>query len=75
MGARLGHVFFYDWEYFRNHYNAFTNKRRCQWSFLFASFQVGLLRFRGLASHGAAISIIVAMYYLVSSETTITMDP
>jgi hypothetical protein len=43
--------------------------------FCLVSYQVGTLRFRGLASHGAAISIIVAMYYLVSSETTITMDP
>jgi prolipoprotein diacylglyceryltransferase len=28
LGARLGHVFFYDWEYFRNHLIVLTSKRK-----------------------------------------------
>jgi len=56
IGARLGHVFFYDWEYFRNHLLEIFLPFRFEPKFEFTGFQ-------GLASHGAAISIIVAMYY------------
>ncbi len=56
IGARLGHVFFYDWEYFRNHLLEIFLPFRFEPEFQFTGFQ-------GLASHGAAISIIVAMYY------------
>ncbi|MCG9792519.1 prolipoprotein diacylglyceryl transferase [Flavobacterium algicola] len=55
IGARLGHVLFYDWEYFRNHLAEIFLPFRFN-PFEFTGFQ-------GLASHGAAISIIVAMYY------------
>ncbi|MDQ6469177.1 prolipoprotein diacylglyceryl transferase [Flavobacterium sp. LHD-80] len=55
-GARLGHVFFYDWEYFRNHLLEIFLPFRFEPKFEFTGFQ-------GLASHGAAISIIVAMYF------------
>lgn len=56
IGARLGHVFFYDWEYFRNHLSEIILPFRFTPKFEFTGFQ-------GLASHGAAISIIVAMYF------------
>jgi len=56
IGARLGHVFFYDWEYYRNHLSEIILPFRFSPKFEFTGFQ-------GLASHGAAISIIIAMYF------------
>lgn len=56
IGARLGHVLFYDWEYFRNHLLEIFLPFRFEPNFQFTGYQ-------GLASHGAAISIIIAMYY------------
>jgi prolipoprotein diacylglyceryl transferase len=56
VGARLGHVLFYDWEYFRNHLLEIFLPFRFSPTFEFTGFQ-------GLASHGAAISIIIAMYF------------
>ncbi len=55
-GARLGHVFFYDWEYFRNNLLEIFLPVKFEPSFHFTGFQ-------GLASHGAAIGIILAMYF------------
>ncbi|WP_281298477.1 prolipoprotein diacylglyceryl transferase [Flavobacterium limnophilum] len=56
IGARLGHVLFYDWEYYRNHLLEIFLPFRFSPNFEFTGFQ-------GLASHGAAISIIITMYY------------
>jgi prolipoprotein diacylglyceryl transferase len=56
LGARLGHVFFYDWEYYRNHLAEILLPFRFDPEFEFTGFQ-------GLASHGAAIAIIVTMYF------------
>ncbi|HEY6141899.1 MAG TPA: prolipoprotein diacylglyceryl transferase [Flavobacterium sp.] len=56
LGARLGHVFFYEWEYYRNNLAEILLPFRFEPQFEFTGFQ-------GLASHGAAISIIVAMYF------------
>jgi len=56
LGARLGHVFFYDWEYFRNHLSEILLPFKFENGFEFTGF-------RGLASHGAAISIIIAIYF------------
>ena len=56
IGARLGHVLFYDWEYYRNHLLEIFLPFRFTPDFEFTGFQ-------GLASHGAAISIIIAMYF------------
>lgn len=56
LGARLGHVFFYDWEYFRNHLSEILLPFKFENGFEFTGF-------RGLASHGAAIAIIIAMYF------------
>ena len=56
IGARLGHVFFYDWEYFRNHPEEILLPFKFQPEFQFTGFA-------GLASHGAAVAIIIAMYF------------
>lgn len=56
IGARLGHVFFYDWEYYRNNLMEIILPFRFSPNFEFTGYQ-------GLASHGAAISIIIAMYF------------
>ncbi len=56
LGARLGHVFFYDWEYYRNNLAEILLPVRFNPTFEFTGFQ-------GLASHGAAIGIILAMYF------------
>jgi phosphatidylglycerol:prolipoprotein diacylglycerol transferase len=55
IGARLGHVFFYDWDYFQHHISEIFLPFKLEPEFEFTGF-------RGLASHGAAIGIIVAMY-------------
>lgn len=56
FGARLGHVFFYDWEYFRNHPLEILLPFKFEPEFQFTGFA-------GLASHGAAIAIIIVMYF------------
>lgn len=56
IGARLGHVFFYDWDYFKDHPAEILLPFRFSPQFEFTGFA-------GLASHGAAISIILVMYY------------
>ncbi len=45
VGARLGHVFFYDWAYYKNHLSEIYKV----WE-------------GGLASHGAAIVILIMLY-------------
>lgn len=56
IGARLGHVLFYDWGYYQNHlleiFLPITTQPDGGFSF------VG---FRGLASHGAAIGILLGI--------------
>jgi prolipoprotein diacylglyceryl transferase len=57
IGARLGHVFFYDWDYFKNHKLEILlpiKETSTGWEFT---------GFAGLASHGAAIAIIIVMVY------------
>lgn len=64
IGARLGEVFFYNWDYFQNHLVEILLpvKEVADGSMFF-----GLIKgwefsgYRGLASHGAAIGIITAM--------------
>ena len=56
LGARLGHVFFYDWEYYRNNVAEILLPFRFSPQFEFTGFQ-------GLASHGAAVAIVIFMYY------------
>ena len=54
LGARLGHVFFYDWEYYRNHLSEILLPFRFDPTFEFTGFQ-------GLASHGGAIGVLTAI--------------
>ncbi|MDI9311357.1 MAG: prolipoprotein diacylglyceryl transferase [Limnohabitans sp.] len=56
LGARLGHVLFYDWKYYKNHLLEILLPFRFDPKFEFTGFQ-------GLASHGAAIAVIIAMYF------------
>lgn len=56
LGARLGHVFFYDWKYFSQHPAEILLPVRFSPEFEFTGFA-------GLASHGAAIAIILAMIW------------
>lgn len=56
IGARLGHVFFYDWDYYKNHLAEIILPIRFT-----PKFEV--VGFSGLASHGAAIAIVLVMIY------------
>jgi phosphatidylglycerol---prolipoprotein diacylglyceryl transferase len=56
LGARLGHVFFYDWSYYKNNLGEILLPVRFNPEFEFTGFT-------GLASHGAAISVIIFMYF------------
>ena len=56
LGARLGHVFFYDWAYFSQHPEEILLPFKFQPTFKFTGFA-------GLASHGAAIGIIASLWY------------
>ncbi|PVX52140.1 prolipoprotein diacylglyceryl transferase [Balneicella halophila] len=65
LGARLGHVFFYDWAYFQNHLLEILLPIREQEG---ASMFFGLIKgwkligYAGLASHGGAIGILIALW-------------
>ncbi|ASV29249.1 prolipoprotein diacylglyceryl transferase [Maribacter cobaltidurans] len=65
LGARLGHVFFYDWPYYKNHLLEILLPIRESDT---GSLLFGLIDgyeftgFTGLASHGATIGIIIATY-------------
>jgi len=57
IGARLGHCIFYDWEYFSKHLLEIFLPVRFEPKFEFTGF-------RGLASHGGAAGIIIALFLL-----------
>ena len=65
IGARLGDVFFYDWEYYRNHLTEILLPIRENPEGTLFHLIKGweFTGFRGLASHGAAIAIIITMYF------------
>lgn len=54
-GARIGHCVFYDWGYFKDHILEIFLPFRFSPEFEFTGFQ-------GLASHGAAIGIILSLW-------------
>ena len=56
IGARLGHVFFYDWDYYKNNLAEIILPVRFTPKF-------EIVGFSGLASHGAAIAIVLVMIY------------
>jgi len=55
LGARFGEVFFYSWDYYKN------NLLEIILPVKFNPFE--FVGFRGLASHGAAIGIVLGMYF------------
>ena len=65
VGARLGHVFFYDWDYFKDHkLEILLPIRENVNESIFGIIQGWeFTGFAGLASHGAAIAIIIVMLY------------
>ena len=56
LGARLGEVFFYNWDYYQN------NLAEILLPIKVTPDGVEFTGFRGLASHGAAIGIITSLY-------------
>ncbi|MFP5439136.1 MAG: prolipoprotein diacylglyceryl transferase [Bacteroidia bacterium] len=58
LGARLGHVLFYDWDYFKDHLSEIFLPFR--WN---DKGEFEFTGFAGLASHGAAIAIILMVIY------------
>jgi prolipoprotein diacylglyceryl transferase len=65
IGARLGHVFFYDWPYYQEHLiEILLPIRENPNETLFGIFSgYEFTGFTGLASHGAAIAIVISMYF------------
>lgn len=56
LGARLGDVFFYSWDYYQDHFiEILLPIRETENGFTFTGF-------RGLASHGAGIGILIGLY-------------
>ncbi|WP_422081368.1 prolipoprotein diacylglyceryl transferase [Ulvibacterium sp.] len=64
LGARLGHVFFYDWPYYQNHLLEILLPIRENADGALFGFIKGyeFTGFTGLASHGATIGVIIGMY-------------
>ena len=65
LGARLGHVIFYDWAYYSNHLleNLLPIRESDSGSLLFGLINgYEFTGFTGLASHGATLGIIVGTY-------------
>jgi len=67
IGARLGHVFFYDWSYFSQHPAEILLPFRFSPKFEFTGFS-------GLASHGAAIGVLIAMYLYRKKYPDLTLS-
>jgi phosphatidylglycerol:prolipoprotein diacylglycerol transferase len=61
IGARLGHCFFYDWAYFSQHPLEIILPVQFEPEFRFTGF-------RGLASHGGAIGITIALILLARKQ-------
>lgn len=64
LGARLGHVFFYDWGYYKNHILEILLPIRENTDETLFGFINGyeFTGFTGLASHGATIAAFIALY-------------
>lgn len=68
FGARIGHCLFYDWDYFKDHLIEILlpiRQTNSGWE---------LAGFSGLASHGAAIGIIIAMFLYVRKYKDISIS-
>ncbi|MFW6302636.1 MAG: prolipoprotein diacylglyceryl transferase [Bacteroidales bacterium] len=64
LGARIGHCLFYDWAYFSQHPLEIILPVRFQPEFHFTGYQ-------GLASHGGAIGILIALVLFVRKSDKI----
>ncbi|MCX2720582.1 prolipoprotein diacylglyceryl transferase [Lentiprolixibacter aurantiacus] len=75
LGARLGHVFFYDWSYYKNHLvEILLPVRERAGESLFGLINgYEFTGFTGLASHGAAIGVIIGMYLLSRKHKELKM--
>ncbi len=65
LGARLGEVFFYNWDYFQNNLVEILipiTKSAGDSTFFGLIKNYKFIGYRGLASHGAAIAIIICLY-------------
>ncbi len=63
LGARLGEVFFYSWDYFKDHLiEILLPIREDPNGSILGIKGYKFYGFRGLASHGAAIGMIISMY-------------
>ena len=75
LGARLGHVFFYDWAYYQNHLVEILlpireNANKSLFGFINGYEFTG---FTGLASHGATIAAIIGMWLYTRKWKDINM--
>lgn len=67
VGARLGHVFFYGWGYYSQHLIEIVLPiAKAESGYKFVGFQ-------GLASHGGAIGIVLAIYFYSKKVTKRSM--
>lgn len=75
LGARLGHVFFYDWGYYQNHLiEILLPIRESASGTLFGIINGYIFTgFSGLASHGAAIGAIVGVWLYRKREKEIRL--
>lgn len=75
IGARLGHVFFYDWDYYSHHLvEILLPIRQSPGSSLFGLINgYEFTGFLGLASHGAAIGIIIGIYLYIRKYKEFSM--
>lgn len=75
LGARLGHVFFYDWEYYQNHLvEILLPIRENANESLFGIINgYEFTGFTGLASHGATIAAIIGMWLYTRKWKDINM--
>ena len=67
LGARLGHVFFYDWDYYKDHLaEILLPIRESVTGSLFGLINgYEFTGFTGLASHGATLGIIIGLYLFI----------
>ena len=75
LGARLGHVFFYDWDYYKNHLAEILlpireNANESLFGIINGYEFTG---FTGLASHGATIAAIIGMWLYTRKWKDINM--
>lgn len=76
LGARLGHVFFYDWAYYKNHLlEILLPIRESETGNLLFGLIDGyeFTGFTGLASHGATIGIIISTYLYTRKNPEFSM--